>query len=84
MKFPPERDSANAPAQPIATDVALIDAPKCAAIGSMGISWWYEEVRQGRAPQPVVRKPRCTRWRLADVLKFWRDFADSGDGVEAA
>ena len=52
-------------------DVALIDAPTCAAAGAMSVSWWHDEVREGRAPQPAIRKPRCTRWRLADVRAFW-------------
>ena len=52
-------------------DVALIDAPTCAAAGDMSVSWWHEEVRTGRAPAPVIRKPRCTRWRIADVRAFW-------------
>ena len=56
-------------------DVALIDAPTCAAAGDMSLSWWHEEVRAGRAPAPVFRKPRCTRWRLADVRAFWIDSA---------
>lgn len=64
---------------PATADVALIDAQKCAAIGCMGISWWHEEVRQGRAPQPVVRKPRCTRWRLSQVVDFWRAFGGNGE-----
>jgi len=55
--------------------VALIDAPTCAAAGDMSISWWHEEVRAGRAPAPAIRKPRCTRWRLADVSAFWGAFA---------
>ena len=57
-------------------DVALIDAPTCAAIGDMSISWWHDEVRTGRAPAPAIRKPRCTRWRLIDVRDFWRDTAE--------
>ena len=52
-------------------DVALIDATTCAAGGQMGVSWWHDEVRAGRAPAPVIREPRCTRWRLADVRAFW-------------
>lgn len=58
--------------------VALIDAPTCAAPGAMSVSWWHEEVRAGRAPAPVIRKPRCTRWRLADVRAFWAKFAEQG------
>lgn len=66
-------------------DVALIAAPVCAAAGSMSVSWWNEEVRAGRAPQPVVRMPRCTRWRLADVRAFWRARAEqSAEGAVTA
>lgn len=59
-------------------DVALIDAETCAAPGMMSVSWWHEEVRSGRAPKPAVQRPRCTRWRLADVKAFWLDFAAAG------
>jgi predicted DNA-binding transcriptional regulator AlpA len=59
--------------------VALIDAPTCAAAGGMSVSWWHEEVRTGRAPAPAVRQPRCTRWRLSDVLAFWQAFATKGE-----
>ena len=68
-------------AQPISAtlaDVALIDAETCAAPGMMSVSWWHEEVRSGRAPKPAVQRPRCTRWRLAEVKTFWRDFAEAG------
>jgi len=58
--------------------VALIDALTCAAAGDMSVSWWHEEVRAGRAPAPAIRKPRCTRWRLADVHTFWSSFAANG------
>jgi len=65
-------------------EVSLIDAAACADVGSMSISWWHEEVRAGRAPQPVIRKPRCTRWRVSDVRDFWANFAGSGlDGSDA-
>lgn len=57
-------------------DVALIDAPTCAAAGDMSVSWWHDEVRAGRAPAPVIRKPRCTRWRMADVRAFWAKSAE--------
>lgn len=59
-------------------DVALIDAELCAAAGTMSVSWWSEEVRAGRAPKPVVQRPRCTRWRMADVKAFWIEFATAG------
>lgn len=65
-------------------NVALIDAPTCAAAGDMSVSWWHEEVRAGRAPAPAIRKPRCTRWRLADVSAFWGSFAaDAAADTEA-
>lgn len=66
-------------------DVALIDASAAAAAGSMSLSWWHAEVAAGRAPAPVIQRPRCTRWRLADVAAFWRDFGgQTGDGAAAA
>lgn len=66
-------------------DVALIDADACAAAGSMSVSWWHDAVRDGRAPKPVVQRPRCTRWRLVDVRAFWSHFAESGpDDIKAA
>ena len=57
-------------------DVALIDAATCAAAGDMSVSWWHEEVRTGRAPSPVIRRPRCTRWRMLDVRAFWAKSAE--------
>ena len=56
-------------------DVALIDANTCAAAGDMSVSWWHEEVRAGRAPAPAIRKPRCTRWNLLAVRRYWADSA---------
>jgi predicted DNA-binding transcriptional regulator AlpA len=52
-------------------DVALIDAKTCAAVGGMGVSWWLAEVAAGRAPQPVIRQPRCTRWTCTSVRDYW-------------
>ncbi len=64
-------------------EVSLIDATACAAVGSMSISWWHEEVRAGRAPQPAIRKTRCTRWRVSEVRDFWASFAEgSADGAD--
>ena len=60
-------------------NVALIDGPTCAAAGGMSVSWWHDEVREGRAPAPAVRQPRCTRWRLSDVAAFWQAFATKGE-----
>jgi predicted DNA-binding transcriptional regulator AlpA len=56
-------------------DVALIEATTCAAAGAMSVSWWHQSVKDGRAPAPVIRQPRCTRWRLSDVRAFWEAFA---------
>ena len=65
-------------------DVALISAATCAAPGQMSVSWWNEEVRTGRAPQPVIRASRCTRWRLSDVREFWRKRGEQTAEISAA
>lgn len=59
-------------------DVALIDVTTAAAAGGMGSSWWHAKVAAGVAPQPAIREPRCTRWRLVDVIEFWRARAEQG------
>lgn len=51
-------------------DVAYIDGPTSAAAGCMSLSAWHELVRKGEAPAAVIRQPRYTRWRLADVRQF--------------
>lgn len=56
-------------------DVVLVDARTAAAVGGMSLSWWHERVSTGVAPPPVIRAPRCTRWRLGDVRGFWAEFA---------
>jgi hypothetical protein len=63
-------------------DVRLLDIKACCAPGDMGATWWRSEVAAGRAPEPVVRLPRCTRWRAADVHKFWADFAAGQEGAK--
>ena len=66
-------------------DVALIAAPACAAVGSMSVSWWHEEVRAGRAPAAVICQPRCTRWSLTAVRAFWIARAEAAaNDTEAA
>ena len=65
-------------------DVALIAADTCAAIGDVSVSWWHEEVRTDRAPKPVIQQPRFTRWRLADVRRFWAERAAHGSADTAA
>lgn len=66
------------------TDAALIDAKAAAATGSVSLSWWLREVRAGNAPKPAFRSPRCTRWRLSDVRKFWLSYADQQANGTAA
>lgn len=66
-------DSASLPAG--LASVALIDAPTAAAAGSMSVSWWHAEVAAGRAPAPVIRRPRFTRWRVVEVAAFWSALA---------
>ena len=56
-------------------DVALIDGPTCAAAGGISLSQWLDQVRTGTAPQPAIRAPRCTRWRLVDVRQHLIDLA---------
>ena len=60
-------------------DVALIEGAGAAAVGKMSISWWLGEVAAGRAPQPVIRKPRCTRWSVVQVREFWANAALQAD-----
>lgn len=63
--------------------VALIDAPTCAAAGAMSLSWWHAEVAAGRAPAPVIQRPRCSRWRAVEVAAFWRTFGSQADASAA-
>lgn len=49
------------------TDVALLDINDVCTAVRMSKSWVHEQVRAGRFPQPAVKRPRCTRWRLSDV-----------------
>lgn len=51
-------------------DVALIDGPACAAAAGCGLTRWHDLVRRGEAPQPAIRRPRFTRWRMSD-LRAW-------------
>jgi predicted DNA-binding transcriptional regulator AlpA len=64
-------------------DVALVDVDTAAAVGGMKRSWWHAEVAAGRAPQPVIKQPRCTRWRLLDVRTFWAQRASNLDAAKA-
>lgn len=64
----------------VLADVALIDGPTCAAASGISLSAWSDLVRVGAAPHPVIRRPRCTRWRLADIRAWLIQRANqSGD-----
>ena len=63
---------------PELAEVALVDGHISAAAGGVSASWWRDAVRAGRAPAPVIRRHRCTRWRLADVRDFWAKMAERG------
>ena len=65
-------------------DVALVAGPTCAAVGGVCLSTWHDEVREKRAPQPVIRAPRCTRWRLIDVRTYWAERAAQGVDAQEA
>jgi predicted DNA-binding transcriptional regulator AlpA len=65
-------------------DVALIDGPTAASAGGMSLSWWHAEVAARRAPQPAIRAPRCTRWRLAEVRAYWTQRAATGTATPSA
>jgi len=69
---------------PALADVALIDGPTCAATGNMSLSWWLEEVRAGRAPPPVIRLPRCSRWSLSAVRAYWSERAQTASANSEA
>lgn len=64
------------------SDVALVDAKTAAATGGMSENWWLDRVRIGTAPKPAVRLPRFTRWRVADVVEFWRALPEQAAGSD--
>jgi len=64
--------------------VALVDAKICAAIGGASVSWWFGQVAAGHAPEPAIRQPRFTRWRLKEVVAFWERYAASPNEEVAA
>jgi len=65
-------------------DVALINVQAIAAAASISVSHFHDLVRQGLAPQPAFRSPRCTRWRLADARQWLQTFAQPSPDVAAA
>jgi predicted DNA-binding transcriptional regulator AlpA len=68
---------------PVLADVALIDGPTCAAGACISVSQWHELVKEGEAPPPAFRAPRCTRWRLADVRAWLVQRAERGNQAAA-
>jgi predicted DNA-binding transcriptional regulator AlpA len=71
------------PIPPALADVAMIDGPSCASSFGLSLSAWHELVRRREMPQPVIRKPRCTRWLLSDIRAALIDRA-SEQSVEDA
>lgn len=65
--------------RPLPTDVAeaaFLDINDFVAAVRMSASWVHEEVRAGRAPAPVIRQSRCTRWLAADIKKYLKHRAE--------
>lgn len=65
-------------------DVAMVDGPSIAAAAGMSISAFLALVRRGEAPQPVIRRPRFTRWRLADARTWLIERAERGGDAAVA
>jgi hypothetical protein len=63
-------------------DCALVTAAMAAAAGSVKLGTWYAMVKDGRAPAPVVRKHKLSRWRLVDVQAFWTRLAEEGAATD--
>ena len=59
-------------------DVALIDARSAAAAAAIAVETWRAAVRNGQAPQPVVRAARANRWLLRDVREWLIRVASQG------
>ncbi len=74
----PSRAARRRPPPPQLADLALIDAPQIAAAACIGLSTWYDLVRSGAAPQPALRGPRCTRWKLAEIRQWLQRRAAGG------
>ena len=64
--------------------VQLVDGPDAAATGGVSLSKWHSEVAAGRAPAPVIREHRFTRWRAADVIAYWEQRAANGTSTRAS
>lgn len=62
-------------------EVALIDGKSIAAAGCMGLTQWHELVRSGKAPQPVIKQPRFTRWRVVEI-RTWLEQRSAAGNLE--
>jgi predicted DNA-binding transcriptional regulator AlpA len=60
-------------------DFAYIDGAACAAAGAMSISQWHALVKEEKAPNPVIRRPRFTRWLLSDVRDWLIQYRTQSD-----
>lgn len=58
---------------------AYVSGASCAAAGDMSISQWHALVKEEKAPQPVIRKPRFTRWLLSDVRDWLIQYRTQSD-----
>jgi hypothetical protein len=77
------RPARRVPPPSVLADVALIDGPNAAAAGCMGLTQWHELVKTGIAPQPVIKQPRFTRWRLVDV-RAWLEKSSAAGSLGGA
>lgn len=62
------------PAPAALQDVALLTATACAAAAQISVSHWHALVAEGKAPAPVVRQPRFTRWRQSHIRAWLTAF----------
>jgi predicted DNA-binding transcriptional regulator AlpA len=72
------RHSRRALREPISdqqADVALCDVRDIMAMTRMGKSYLFAAVRDGTFPAPVIRRPRCTRWSLAQIRAYLTQIA---------
>lgn len=55
---------------------ALVGIDAVVAVGPYAKTKFYSEMAAGRAPQPALREPRCTRWRWSDIRDWLERLAD--------
>lgn len=79
QNFQPIQRLVQSAVPPGLVDVAYLDGGACAAAGAMSISQWLTLVKDGKAPQPVIRKPRFTRWLMSDVREFLIKYRTDSD-----